>query len=152
MKKLEELLNNLEQQIVNYEKVNPAVSKGSVGWHIEHSLLTVNMVIKGVKASDPAQYKPTFDIKRIMVTTFGKIPRGRIKAPAVVQPTVQYNRESLVQHLSETRASLQSLDKEEPGKYFTHPFLGDFKLKPTRRFLQIHTNHHAAIINDIVTR
>lgn len=151
MKQLDELLNEMEQHISNHETVDTTISNGAVGWHIEHALLTLNMIIKGLKASDPGQYKSHFDIKRTFVMATGKIPRGKIKAPSVVQPTVQYNRESLLEHLRSTRDNIKSLDRLEPGKYFTHPFLGDFKLKPTKRFLQIHTNHHLCIMNDIVS-
>ena len=152
MKKIEQLLDEIESHIPHQEKINSEVSSGSVGWHIEHMLLTMNMVIKGLKDSDPKQYKSRFDIKRIFVMAAGKIPRGRIKAPTVVQPTVQYNTESLREHLSATRANYQSLESLSKNNYFTHPFLGDFKVAPTKRFLQIHTNHHLSIINDIIKK
>lgn len=152
MKKIEALLDEIEKYIPYQDRLNTNVSNGSVGWHIEHALLTMNMIIKGLKACDPARYKSKFNMKRIFVMAAGKIPRGRIQAPSIVQPTVKYNRESLMEHLSSTRTNYGSLKTADPTNYFTHPFLGDFKLKPTRRFLQIHTAHHLAIMKDILSK
>ena len=53
VKKLEALLNELENKIPDYEYGDPAISKGSVGWHIEHSLLTLNLVIDVLKKIKP---------------------------------------------------------------------------------------------------
>ncbi len=39
MDKLLKLLNELENNIPNSEKLNLSVSKSSVGWHIEHTLI-----------------------------------------------------------------------------------------------------------------
>jgi hypothetical protein len=150
MKTLEVLLNELQANIPKYEMANLSISESPVGWHIEHSLLTMNVVINALKQSDPSLYKWTFNWKRILVYTTGKIPRGRVKAPKVVRPTVTYNADTLMEHVSHTKANLEGLSDLEPNYYFKHPFFGDLNVKPTVRFLQIHTLHHLHIINDIV--
>jgi hypothetical protein len=150
MKNLDVLMNDLQSQIPHHQRIEPGVSSGSIGWHIEHTLLTMNLIIKALKSSNPEQYQHTFNLKRSIVSVLGKIPRGKIKAPASVQPTVQYNEETLRQHFFDTIKNLESLKEARDDQYFTHPFLGDFKLKPTKRFLQIHTNHHVKIIHDIM--
>lgn len=150
MKKLETLLEELESKIPDFELTSSTISKSSVGWHIEHSLLTFNAIIDAIKKSNPDNYQWTFNWKRIFVLTIGKIPRGRAKAPTRVQPTVHYNINTLTQHLILTKDNLRSLESAQPNQFFLHPFFGELNLKPTIRFLLIHTRHHLDIINDII--
>ena len=63
--KLEVLIAQLEATIPYYETTNPAISAGSVGWHIEHSLLTLNGIANSLIQSDPAAYKWKFNFIRI---------------------------------------------------------------------------------------
>ena len=42
---------------------------------------------------------------------------------------------------------LENISKDH---YFEHPFFGKIKRKETIRFLEIHTNHHLKIIDDIL--
>jgi hypothetical protein len=150
MEKLVEFICELESQIHEYDLVNPNISKGSVGWHIEHSLLTLNLIIEAMNKSNPDNYKWTFDKRRSFVTLLGKIPRGKVKAPTVVLPTVDFNPDTLQQHISFSKEKIKSLEKLKPNNYFKHPFLGDFNLKPAKKFLEIHTKHHLNIIKDII--
>ncbi len=77
-------------------------------------------------------------------------PRGKVKAPKAVQPATNFNFETLHQHICLSREGLKTLEHLSAGHYFTHPFLGDFKLKAAVKFIKVHTNHHLHIINDIV--
>jgi hypothetical protein len=150
MKKLSDLIAILESKIAVHELINSSISKGSVGWHIEHTLLTFNTIIEALKKSDPANYKSRFDYRRLYVLLLGKIPRGKVKAPAVVQPKEDHNVDTLQQHISISKQNLKSLEDLQPSNFFTHPFLGDMNLKQAIRFLQVHTSHHVHIIDDIV--
>ena len=150
MRKLEQLISELESNILHHELTVPHISTGSVGWHIEHSLLVLNTVIGALSKSDPSNYKRRFDIRRTAVMLVGKIPRGKIRAPKAVQPTTEFNMDSLRQHVHRTREHLKTLEQLTTGHYFTHPFLGDFKLGPAIKFITIHTKHHNQIIQDIV--
>jgi hypothetical protein len=152
MKNLQHLLSELQKKIPLQDLLNPAISKSSVGWHIEHSLLTLNVIMSALKQSNPADYKSTFDIRSEVVMLLGIIPRGKVKAPAVVRPAPTFDENSLQQHLLAVRKNLESLNSLSPDHYFTHPFLGDFRLKPAIKFMKVHTNHHLKIIKDIVKR
>jgi len=152
MKKLEIIIAHLESHIPKHAYRNPEISKGSVGWHIEHALLTLNAVIDTMSRSDPAKYKKTFDIRRTVVMTMGKIPRGKAKAPAAVQPTLNFNAETLEQHIALSKEKIKTIEHLSPDRYFKHPFLGDFKVKVALRFLSIHTNHHLVIIEEIINK
>lgn len=149
---LEQLLRELEGYIPHQAHQDTAVSGGSVGWHIEHCLLTIDAVAQGLLRSQPEAYRSRFDLRRLVVMAVGKIPRGKVKAPKVVQPEGTHDTASLQAHLHRTRAQLQALSDLSPRHYFTHPFLGDFRLRPALRFLGIHTRHHLHIMQDILSR
>ncbi len=144
------MISQLEEKISDHKRINDKISKASVGWHIEHSLLTLNQIIDALSKSDPAHYKHRFDVRRMMLMMLGKIPRGRIKAPKAVRPAEGYTAETLKQHVSVTRTKLKTLDHLTDGHYFKHPFLGDFKRKPAIKFMGLHTRHHLHIIKEIL--
>jgi len=151
MNKINNLLNQLEAKISNGENLNPAISKGSVAWHIEHSLLTINLIINALIQSNPKNFKWKFSFMRMVVLLTKKIPRGKAKSPKVVLPQENISNESLVRHLLLTKDSIMNLESLSKDKYFTHPYFGDLKLNQTIRFLEIHTQHHLEIIEDIIS-
>ncbi len=150
MKDLKYLLQELENNIGQFEVLNTHVSSSSVGWHIEHVLLTTNLIIKGIERSDPEAYKAKYNFAKFYVFALNKIPRGRAKAPTAVRPTKILNEDSLREHFETTYTSLQKLDVLHKNNFFEHPYFGKINLKPARKFLCIHTNHHLKIINDIL--
>ncbi|MBW4360936.1 DUF1569 domain-containing protein [Flavobacterium taihuense] len=150
MEELKKLLIALESKIPNQEILSPLVSKSSVGWHIEHALLTMNLVIESIQKSKPEHYKRTFNFNRFLVFTLNKIPRGRVRAPKAVQPNQDFNSDSLKNHLEKGKKNLNKLSTLNANNYFEHPFMGHLKLKSTIKFIKIHTNHHIKIIDDII--
>ena len=151
MNKINNLLNQLEAKISNGENLNPAISKGSVAWHTEHSLLMINLIINALIQSNPKNFKWKFSFIRMVVLLTKKIPRGKAKSPKVVLPQKNISNESLVRHLLLTKDSIMKLESLSKDKYFTHPYFGDLKLNQTIRFLEIHTQHHLEIIEDIIS-
>ena len=87
MEKLLKLIKQMEMNIPNYAIQQKAISAANVGWHIDHSLLVFVRIITAMETSDPALYKSSFNLKKLLVYTLNKIPRGRAKAPKIVQPT-----------------------------------------------------------------
>jgi hypothetical protein len=150
MEKLKKLIQDLESKIQNQEMLNPTISKSSVGWHIEHTLLTMNLIIGALQKSNPENYKQSFNFYRVLVFAMNKIPRGKAKAPKIVQPKEDFNIESLKSHLEKAKTKLAELNSIGNKNYFEHPYFGHLTLKPTIKFLEIHTNHHLQIINDII--
>ncbi len=148
MTKLEFLLKKLETKICLQNIVQTTVSASSIGWHIEHTLLTINKIAEATKASDASDYKWTFKPIKYIVFFTGKIPRGRAKNPKVVDPDF-FNEDSLKIHIQKTKTTILELIHLEKEKYFKHPFFGNLKLKDTIKFLEIHTNHHLKIIEEI---
>jgi hypothetical protein len=149
MTQLENLLNQLESKIPHFEKLNPAISKSNIGWHLDHTLMVLVSIINSTAKSDPANYKWTFNFRRLLVMTLGKIPRGKAKAPSGVQPKGDCTYDSLMEKMAYAKTKLQELKQLPNDKYFIHPGLGNMKLKQTIKFLGIHTSHHLAIIEEI---
>lgn len=152
MNRLNEMVSELENNIPFYDTAKMEVSEGTVGWHIEHSLLTLNGVTSSLIKSNPKDYKWTFNLVRIIVLTTKKIPRGRAKSPKIVRPQGNIDKKELEIHLSKTREQIKSLEFLSKDNYFEHPFFGNLKLKQTINFLEIHTHHHLEIIRDILKK
>jgi len=147
---LEKLLDHFESRIPLFSNENSAISKSNVGWHIEHSLLTINGVTKVILRSNPKEYQWKFKFSKMVIFILGKIPRGKAKAPQIVVPNTTIDLASLQEHINKTRNSLLELKTISKDHYFEHPFFGKIKRDDTIRFLEIHTNHHLKIIEDII--
>jgi beta-mannanase len=150
MEELKKLLIELENKIPNQELLNSSVSKSCVGWHIEHILLTMNLVIESIHKSNPDNYKRNFNLNRFIVFTLNKIPRGKVKAPRPVRPQEDFTTNSLIIHLEKGKNNFEKLSTLSANNYFEHPFMGQLNLKQTIRFIKIHTKHHLNIINEII--
>lgn len=147
--KLKNLLSEAASYLNKHDKVNEKISAAPVGWHLEHSLLTLDAIIDGIKRSDPASYKSKLSVARLLVMTLGKIPRGRAKAPERVRPT-SIDKVILESHFEKTGKKIDELNTINNGHYFLHPYFGNLRLKPAIRFLEIHTRHHLDIVRDIL--
>ncbi len=147
---LEKELKTIASLIDKGEILNKNISMASVKWHLQHSLLVINKVISAIMASDPETFKSEFNFKRSLVFFLNKIPRGKGKAPKQVLPDDNISKESIEKELDKLRANLVELNTLDKNAYFHHPYFGNLNLKHTKRFLQIHTNHHLKIVEDIL--
>ena len=150
MQKLLSIVDVLSHQIKDFQKVNPTVSKSSVGWHIEHSCLVIIKITETVKQSDPSKYQWKFNFKKLVVLALGKFPRGRAEAPSSVIPVDAITVESLLKTIEDTKQAINALVACEKNQYFTHPIFGELNRPTTLHFLGIHSNHHLSIIEDIL--
>ena len=147
--KLLSLVQKLETYIPQQALCNSKISKASLGWQIEHSLLTINGIIDALKKSNPNDYKRNFRLSRLVVFITHKFPRGKAKAPKVVQPRT-FDKESLQLHIKLSKQNILELESLTKHQFFEHPYFGLLKKKKAIRFLYIHTLHHLKIIEDIV--
>lgn len=147
---LDILLNELEAHLSNHEEMNLQVSQSTVGWQIEHSLLTINGIVGAVQKSNPKDYKWKLSIMKIIILATKKIPRGKAKAPKIVVPKADITFADLQQHLAKARETIKGLETVSKDHFFDHPYFGNLKKKQTIHFLEIHTNHHLKIIRDII--
>ena len=141
-------VSELEQAIPTQHLQAPSVSKVQLGWHIEHSLLTINRIIGALEKSDPDAYKRKFNIGRLIMFKAKFFPRGRAQSPKAVIPK-EFDEVTLMTHVVSTRERLPGLEQLEENKYFYHPYLGNLNVEDAKRFLLIHTEHHLKIIRDI---
>jgi Protein of unknown function (DUF1569) len=149
MKTLDKLLAELESTIPKHALQNDDISKASVGWHIEHLLLAINGILAGVEKSNPGDFKWSFKPMKLLIFATKKIPRGKAKSPDVVVPKY-FDEATLAEHIKLGKQNLEDLKSIDSNKFFKHPVFGDLKLVDTITFLQIHTQHHIDIINDIL--
>ena len=151
MQNLDLLVSQLESKITQFETSNLTVSNGSVGWHIEHSLKTIDQIVTACKNSNPANYQWHFNFKRFLIMSIAKkIPRGKARAPKIVRPEGDINRETLAASISKVRENLIGWKALDKNANFPHPFFGILNKKETEKFLVLHTKHHKMIIDDIL--
>jgi len=152
MENITNQLQKIESLLPKIDVTNNQVSKASVGWHLEHSLLILNSSLKGLTMTDPKDYKPKFSVKKFVFLNFGLIPRGKIRAPKQFIPLEVPTQESILKLMSLTKERLEAAKNLPEKSFITHPFLGDFDKKTTLRFLWLHTNHHLKIADDILKK
>lgn len=145
-----QLIATLEEKIPMMDQEQTKISAAKVGWHIQHSLMVVNSIINGLKQSDPNTYQWKFNLNKTLIFTLGKIPRGKGKAPKVVQPKELITKDMLLESVEKAKNSVEALSSVQKNQYFLHPYFGHLNVKPTVKFLKIHTKHHLKIINDIL--
>ena len=151
MQGLHKLLDKLQSDISSFDKVNLAVSSGSVGWHIAHSLKTIDQIVMACKHSNPSEYQWHFNFKRFLFLSIAKkFPRGKARAPKIVRPEGEINQEILALNLEKVKENLQNWKGLDANVHFPHPYFGVLNKKETENFLVLHTKHHLMIIKDIL--
>ena len=150
MSSLKTLLSELESKIEHCDVSNLDISKSTVGWQIDHSLRVVNGVISQLKNSNPEDYKWKFNFKRLLIFSLNKIPRGKATAPKSVQSFEKIFRINLINQIEISKKLIADLDNLHKNSNFKHPYFDVLNLKQTIKFLNIHTNHHLKIVNDIL--
>ncbi len=143
-------LLEIENYFSQRDVENTAVSQANVAWHLDHTLKTINRISERLRASNPEEYHSQFNIQRIVVHTSGTIPRGRAQSPQSVRPPNVVQLDSLQLQLTEARQNLSAISSLDENAFFAHPVFDHLDRDQTRRFLEIHTNHHLKIIKDIL--
>jgi hypothetical protein len=144
-------LQQLEQYRSQHQLRELSVSKVSVAWHLQHSLLVANAIIKLLAKSKADEYKAHFSFKKPLFFLLKYIPRQKAKAPKAVCPDESNvnltDIDVLVKKVNERYRQLADM----PSKaYFHHFYLGKMHKKQAINFIAIHTKHHIRIIQDII--
>ncbi len=151
MQESNKLIDQLQSDIASFDKVNLAVSSGSVGWHIGHSLKTIDQIVTACKHSNPNEYQWHFNFKSFLFLSIAKkFPRGKARAPKIVRPEGDISQETLTLSLENIRENLRNWDSFDKNVHFPHPYFGVLNKKETENFLVLHTKHHLMIIKDIL--
>lgn len=146
----DKLLEELETKIPFSDVVNSKISQASVGWHLEHTLITFNDFIDTLDKSKPEDYKWKFNFIRNIVLITKLIPRGFGKSPKDLLPKTLTTNEQLYNYLAETKKNIKRLEFIPEDRFIVHPVFGQLKLMQTINFLDTHTKHHLKIISDIL--
>lgn len=147
---LEDQLISVADYFEERDLKNEEVSQADVAWHLDHILKTINRLTDALVASDPKEYKASMNFQRILVHTTGFIPRGEAQSPASVRPPNVILLDSLYWQLERTKVNLDLIATLDENAHFAHPVFGSLDRDQTRRFIEIHTNHHLKIIRDIL--
>lgn len=143
-------MKELEIYIPRESAVNEDISSVKVGWHLEHTLLTINEIYNTMASSNPKDYKKRVNLTRLMMFSGNQIPRGKAKAPQIVMPNNDISVDSILKNYEQAKVVLQKFDDLEDNNYFKHPSAGYLNKADAKRFLKIHTEHHLKIIRDIL--
>ena len=147
---LNHLITQLESKINDFETTNLEISKSTVGWQIDHSLRVIIGVISLLKKSNPDDYKWKFNFPRTIVFFVKRIPRGKANAPKNVQCSDEILKQDLKNQIETSKILILDLEELHKKSNFKHPYFDVLNLEQTIKFLNIHTNHHLKIINDIL--
>ncbi|GAA4269184.1 DUF1569 domain-containing protein [Hyunsoonleella aestuarii] len=150
IKVLSNLFTQIEESIPFKDKRNSNISKSDVGWQLDHTLKVMNAVSGVLIKTDPNKYKSDINFMRLILFPLGYIPRGKAKAPKIVQPPEVINTSDLNNQLQQAHQYLEMLKPLPKKSHFIHHVFGMLSKKQTLRFLEIHTKHHLKIVKDIL--
>ena len=163
MARLDEQLERLEALTGHgpetWGRHDPAVSGWSVGRQVEHTLKSIVRMLAAVR--DIRDGKPAAPdgspraIGRVLLAA-GRIPRGRAESPEAVVPDEAPDvatSQALLAKAQALRAELApGIDEVDTwAGTIPHPMLGPFTAAHWVRFVRVHTDHHLAIVDEILT-
>lgn len=149
---LDDELVEIGSHIGAFETVNKDVSEVSIGWHLDHLLLTINKIYGELIASNPEDYRNRFNITRMMMFSSNQIPRGKATSPTIVTPSGVIKSASINEKYQLAKQVAPLIDNLPENAYFKHPSAGYLNRDDAKRFLKIHTEHHLKIIRDIIKK
>ena len=143
-------MSRIGGRINDHDRVNTRVSQASVGWHLAHSLITLETIADLLVSADPEKPHGRINLTGRVILTLGWIPRGRGKAPKVARPKEETTTSDLEERLARVRQKADQLDALGKDQYFRHPYFGDLNLTWALKFMKVHTRHHLKIVDDIL--
>lgn len=144
-------LTQLSAFITHHERSNPAISAWSVGMQIHHALLATSRICEALIGSEPGAKQQSFSLLRSVILLFGKIPRGRGKAPDPSIPSTTVTQEELDTLLKSARTLLKDAEQTFPLSWWEHVVFGVMKRDTAIKFIHTHNKHHLSIISDILS-
>lgn len=145
-------LNEMKQYISEKDTVNHAVSSAPVDWHLSHSLKVINNIITTLESSDPKEFNKEFSFWRVLIFLTRKIPRGKARSPKVVLPPEKITAQDLEKEWTRAKQNVSLINSFPRRAHFKHPYFKHLDRNQTKKFLEIHTEHHLKIIRDILSK
>ena len=147
---LQAQLNEMKQYIYKKDASNPSVSSAPVAWHLSHSLKVINNIINSLESSRPEEFKKEFSFSRLVIFLTRNIPRGKARSPKVVLPPEVIKVEDLEKEIIEAQKNICLLNTFPLKAHFKHPYFKHLNRNQTKKFLEIHTEHHLKIMREIL--
>jgi len=132
------------------DSIDTRVSKVPVVWHLDHILKVINKISEALKISDGNVYQKRFSWIRTFSFVLRCIPRGKRQSPASVLPPQTIKTEDILLQLEQARKNIRDIEMLDKNSNFLHPVYGQLNKRQSKRFLEIHTQHHLKIIKDIL--
>jgi hypothetical protein len=155
-------IDEMEHLLALAPDVLAAVAPSCSGWsseqHLAHVALANELVLRNLKSLAEGQGllivrggEPLPGTLQVLAT--GRIPRGQAQAPRMVRPPARVQPELLRQWLADGRAALGALDPRTlvaSELKIPHQVLGPLDAPQWARFGLVHTEHHLAIVREIL--
>lgn len=144
----------------DWSRQSADVSSWSVARQVDHMLRSLERMLAAadmIRVGYDARIKPDGEasLPGRLILRAGAIPRGRAQAPEEVLPeelpaveACRERYETVLQQLAAFAPHLETMRKLRGT--IPHPLLGDFRAREWFRFARIHTEHHLAIVDDIL--
>ena len=146
-----EFMEAVRDWSVRGDLLAPEVSGWSVHRQVDHIVKTASKVleiVEGLLAGGGEPGEPTELGQRILRD--GAIPRGVAESPDFVVPAGSPDMDAVRQGLADATTRIEALGPlPEETNRIPHPALGPIDARDWMRFLEVHTNHHLAILADI---
>lgn len=136
-----------------------AISAWSPAQHLHHILIANGMMLKGIAliCAGGSRILPegALNDDGRYVLTHEHFPRGRGQAPAPTRPPADPSRADLRQGLARSQSRYEAAAKILPQVagargYLPHLFLGELDALQWLRLARVHSEHHLAIIDEIL--
>jgi hypothetical protein len=133
-------------------RVRPSISAWSVAQQLDHILKVCSAMLNGLIRPGATPPRGINWIGRAILL-FGRIPRGRAKAPERMRG-VDATAEQLALAVEDTRRLLGDVRSDDfrPANVpvVRHPFFGGLNPSQSLRSAVVHTRHHLRIVSEIL--
>lgn len=148
---LSEHFMKIEQYLEKRDARKTEVSHADVAWHLDHILKVIDRLYGGVEASKAEDFPGSrFSVQKEIVFLLGDFPRGVAQAPESVTPPETILTEDIIRQLEDVKERLSKASQLDPDQFVEHPVFGPMGRNEALRFIEIHTDHHFKIIEDIL--
>lgn len=149
---MSEHFSKIEDYLENRDAKNTNVSQVDVAWHLDHVLKAIIAMHTSMESSDPTKFDGgKFSLPKEFIFLMGDFPRGVAQAPDHLRPPADIKTDDILNQLEEARERMSRLKELDPDQYWKNDAFGQMPRNEAVRFIEIHTDHHFKIIEDILT-
>jgi len=144
-------INEIESYLPHRLALNTEISSSNVAWQLDHSLKAIINITQALEDSSPEQYSLNFNFSRTIIFTAGDFLRGVAQAPASVMPPDTITMEALTNQIDLAKEKLMIIQELPDKSSMHHDTFGLLDRNEAARLIEVHTDHHLKIIQDILS-